>query len=128
MTDPSPSDPPSTKLQEKEELTTVPLTTAPTQDEINAIFAQEIAQLEQNKELAAAEKEAQEAQENEEEKVSAFQLFQFADSTDKLLMGLGTLAALLNGASQPLMTIIFCTPFPSLVLPLPCSKYDWNIY
>ncbi|TYZ68214.1 hypothetical protein PybrP1_010011, partial [[Pythium] brassicae (nom. inval.)] len=34
-------------------------------------------------------------------------LFQYADSTDKLLVGLGTLAAIATGVSQPLQIVIF---------------------
>uniref|UniRef100_A0A8R7PTX5 ABC transmembrane type-1 domain-containing protein n=1 Tax=Triticum urartu TaxID=4572 RepID=A0A8R7PTX5_TRIUA len=34
-------------------------------------------------------------------------MFRYADRTDQLLMLVGTLAALANGVSQPLMTVIF---------------------
>jgi ATP-binding cassette subfamily B (MDR/TAP) protein 1 len=39
--------------------------------------------------------------------VSFTELFRYADATDLLLMLVGTVAALGNGASQPLMIIIF---------------------
>uniref|UniRef100_A0A0E0FRQ0 MDR-like ABC transporter n=1 Tax=Oryza nivara TaxID=4536 RepID=A0A0E0FRQ0_ORYNI len=40
-------------------------------------------------------------------KVSFTGLFRYADGTDLLLMAVGTVAALANGVSQPLMTVIF---------------------
>jgi hypothetical protein len=40
-------------------------------------------------------------------KVSFTGLFRYADSTDVLLMLVGTVAAMANGVSQPLMTVIF---------------------
>lgn len=40
-------------------------------------------------------------------KVSFTGLFRYADGTDLLLMAVGTVAALTNGVSQPLMTVIF---------------------
>ena len=43
----------------------------------------------------------------EGKRVSFTGLFRYADSTDLLLMLVGTLAALGNGVSQPLMTVIF---------------------
>ncbi|KAJ1687409.1 hypothetical protein LUZ63_018799 [Rhynchospora breviuscula] len=43
----------------------------------------------------------------DEGKVSMFKLFKFADSYDMALMVVGTIAALANGISQPMMTIIF---------------------
>ena len=41
------------------------------------------------------------------EKVSFMGLFQYADGKDVLLMLVGTLASLTNGASQPLMILFF---------------------
>lgn len=43
----------------------------------------------------------------EEELVSFHKLFSFADSTDYALMLVGTVAAVANGLSLPLMTLIF---------------------
>jgi ATP-binding cassette subfamily B (MDR/TAP) protein 1 len=40
-------------------------------------------------------------------RVSFTGMFRYADGTDLLLMLVGTLAALGNGVSQPLMTVIF---------------------
>lgn len=40
-------------------------------------------------------------------RVSFTGMFRYADRTDQLLMLVGTLAALANGVSQPLMTVIF---------------------
>jgi ATP-binding cassette, subfamily B (MDR/TAP), member 1 len=40
-------------------------------------------------------------------RVSFTGMFRYADRTDLLLMLVGTLAALANGVSQPLMTVIF---------------------
>lgn len=40
-------------------------------------------------------------------KVPFYNLFSFADSWDKILMIIGTTAAIGNGLSQPLMTLIF---------------------
>ncbi|KAF3326657.1 MDR-like ABC transporter [Carex littledalei] len=42
-----------------------------------------------------------------EGKVSIFKMFQFADGFDGLLMVVGSIAALANGISQPMMTFIF---------------------
>lgn len=41
------------------------------------------------------------------QKVSFFKLFSFADKTDVVLMTIGTIAAMGNGLTQPLMTLIF---------------------
>jgi ATP-binding cassette subfamily B (MDR/TAP) protein 1 len=41
------------------------------------------------------------------EKVSFMGMFRYADGTDLLLMLIGTVAALANGMSQPLLTIVF---------------------
>ncbi|XP_010439908.1 PREDICTED: ABC transporter B family member 9 [Camelina sativa] len=41
------------------------------------------------------------------QKVSYFKLFSFAEKTDVVLMTVGTLAAMGNGLTQPLMTLIF---------------------
>ncbi|CAN8274708.1 unnamed protein product [Cochlearia groenlandica] len=43
----------------------------------------------------------------ENQKVSFFKLFSFADKTDVVLMVVGTIAAVANGVTQPLMTLIF---------------------
>ncbi|KAL1312835.1 hypothetical protein HN51_039417 [Arachis hypogaea] len=45
--------------------------------------------------------------ENQKETVPYFKLFSFADSTDILLMIVGTIAAIGNGMGMPLMTLIF---------------------
>ncbi|KAJ4899962.1 ABC transporter B family member 9 [Raphanus sativus] len=41
------------------------------------------------------------------QKVSFFKLFSFADKTDVALMTIGTISAVANGVTQPLMTLIF---------------------
>lgn len=43
----------------------------------------------------------------DEGKVSMLKMFKFADSYDMMLMAAGTAAALANGISQPMMTLIF---------------------
>ncbi|KAL0890136.1 hypothetical protein Bca101_014119 [Brassica carinata] len=43
----------------------------------------------------------------ENQKVSFFKLFSFADKTDVALMAIGTISAVANGVTQPLMTLIF---------------------
>ncbi|CAN7118774.1 unnamed protein product [Brassica rapa subsp. narinosa] len=43
----------------------------------------------------------------ENQKVSFFKLFSFADKTDVALMVIGTISAVANGVTQPLMTLIF---------------------
>lgn len=43
----------------------------------------------------------------DKQKVSFYKLFSFADSLDVVLMILGTIGAVANGLSQPLMTLIF---------------------
>lgn len=43
----------------------------------------------------------------QEGKVSFFKLFSFADTKDVVLMTIGTIAAMANGFSMPLMTFIF---------------------
>lgn len=43
----------------------------------------------------------------ENQKVSFFKLFSFADKTDVALMTIGTISAVANGVTQPLMTLIF---------------------
>jgi hypothetical protein len=45
-----------------------------------------------------------------QEKVSITRLFQFADGWDLFFMTVGFLTSLANGATLPLMTVIFCTP------------------
>lgn len=42
-----------------------------------------------------------------EQKVSFFKLFVFVDRLDVLYMVVGSVAAIANGLSQPIMTIIF---------------------
>lgn len=44
---------------------------------------------------------------DDQQKVSFFKLFSFADRFDVVLMVVGTIAAMGNGVSQPLMTLIF---------------------
>ena len=43
----------------------------------------------------------------ENQKVSFFKLFSFAYKTDVALMAIGTITAVANGVTQPLMTLIF---------------------
>lgn len=43
----------------------------------------------------------------ENQKVPFYKLFTFADKTDVVLMTVGTIAAVANGITQPLMTLIF---------------------
>ena len=43
----------------------------------------------------------------DDEKVPFYKLFSFADKLDILLMVVGTISAIGNGVSQPLMTLIF---------------------
>ncbi|GJM93457.1 hypothetical protein PR202_ga10015 [Eleusine coracana subsp. coracana] len=65
--------------------------------------------------MSAAAADAKEKDGNKKEekkdvgtkKVSFTGLFRYADGTDVLLMVIGTVAALANGVSQPLMTLIF---------------------
>ncbi|XP_057764050.1 ABC transporter B family member 9-like [Salvia miltiorrhiza] len=47
------------------------------------------------------------SEKKEEEKVPYYKLFSFADKLDVLLMVVGAIAAIGNGVSQPLMTLIF---------------------
>lgn len=60
-------------------------------------------------EKSETEHESAKSKEKKEkaEKVPFFKLFSFADSMDYLLMSLGTIGAVANGASMPLMTILF---------------------
>ncbi|KAG5622230.1 hypothetical protein H5410_007448 [Solanum commersonii] len=44
---------------------------------------------------------------DEDQKVSFFKLFSFADKFDVALMIIGTIGAIGNGLTQPLMTLIF---------------------
>ncbi|KAL5577121.1 hypothetical protein UlMin_018820 [Ulmus minor] len=44
---------------------------------------------------------------DKDQKISFYKLFLFADRLDVVLMIVGTVAAMANGASQPLMTLIF---------------------
>uniref|UniRef100_A0A8R7P8S3 ABC transporter B family member 4 n=3 Tax=Triticum urartu TaxID=4572 RepID=A0A8R7P8S3_TRIUA len=56
---------------------------------------------------AAVAAEGEEESLGQQEKVSFMGMFRYADGTDLLLMLVGTVAALANGLSQPLMTIVF---------------------
>lgn len=55
----------------------------------------------------AAEEGKKAAAADDQQKVSFFKLFSFADRLDVVLMVVGTIAAVGNGMSQPLMTLIF---------------------
>ncbi|XP_057550673.1 ABC transporter B family member 4-like [Amaranthus tricolor] len=57
--------------------------------------------MEQNQQAAKDEEKAT------VKKVPFYKLFSFADSTDKLLMTIGSIAAIGNGVSMPLMIIVF---------------------
>ncbi len=72
-------------------------------------LAQEPLEQKQDKDEAKDEdKKAKDKAKAAVEKVPVFQLlFKYASSTDKLLMALGTISAIANGAALPLMTIIF---------------------
>ncbi|KAF3456694.1 hypothetical protein FNV43_RR01348 [Rhamnella rubrinervis] len=55
----------------------------------------------------AKQQKAAENNDEQQQKVSFFKLFMFADKLDVVLMIVGTLGAAGNGASQPLMVVIF---------------------
>ena len=55
----------------------------------------------------------QKKKEAETKTVSHRKLFSFADSTDVFLMVLGTIGAVVNGVSLPLMTLLFGRLFDS---------------
>jgi ATP-binding cassette subfamily B (MDR/TAP) protein 1 len=50
---------------------------------------------------------AREAAKADKQKVSFLKLFSFADRIDVILIVVGTISAMANGVSQPLMTVIF---------------------
>ncbi|VAH78656.1 unnamed protein product [Triticum turgidum subsp. durum] len=56
---------------------------------------------------AAKGRDGEEKEGGHGKRVSFTGMFRYADRTDQLLMLVGTLAALANGVSQPLMTVIF---------------------
>ncbi|KAF3456692.1 hypothetical protein FNV43_RR01346 [Rhamnella rubrinervis] len=60
----------------------------------------------------------------EQQKVSFFKLFMFADKLDVVLMIVGTLGAAGNGASQPLMVVIFGQLIDSFGFSSPTSLMD----
>ncbi|KAJ3106312.1 ATP-binding cassette, sub-B (MDR TAP), member 4 [Phlyctochytrium planicorne] len=84
-------------------------------------------------ETAAAEKgkEEEDAEEKKEDddianyKLSYFQLYRFADSTDRMLMIIGTVCAIANGISQPIMTIVFGNLINSLLTYGLCTPADY---
>lgn len=57
--------------------------------------------VEQNK------KETEKQEKTDVKRVPFYKLFSFADSTDKTLMIIGSIAAIGNGVCMPLMTVIF---------------------
>jgi ATP-binding cassette subfamily B (MDR/TAP) protein 1 len=72
--------------------------------------------------------------EQQTKKVSILQLFRYANGLDYFLMFIGTLFAILNGATLPLMTIFFgdiinnlVTYYPALATPASTSAFDANI-
>ncbi|KAJ3095022.1 ATP-binding cassette, sub-B (MDR TAP), member 4, partial [Phlyctochytrium bullatum] len=60
-------------------------------------------------------------------KLSYFQLFRYADAFDAVLMFIGTVSAMGNGASQPIMTIVFGTLINSLLLYGRCTDADTKL-
>lgn len=111
----------------------VPITSAPTNEDINAIVAEEIAaakaralertktaetqmtlqepsffqRLLGKKEPQLVKKKPEVKKEDQAAIVPFLQLFRYATPLDKLLMAVGSLAAAANGATQPFMTILF---------------------
>ncbi|KAJ3106311.1 Multidrug resistance protein 1 [Phlyctochytrium planicorne] len=71
------------------------------------------------------EDEAKKDDDIENYKLSYFQLFRYADSTDRLLMAVGALCAIANGVSQPVMTIVFGNLINSLLTYGLCTKADY---
>ncbi|KAJ3099209.1 ATP-binding cassette, sub-B (MDR TAP), member 4 [Phlyctochytrium bullatum] len=57
-------------------------------------------------------------------KMSYLQLYRYADSKDRLLMLIGTVCAIANGVSQPIMTILFGTLINSLIFYGLCNEED----
>ncbi|KAI3444984.1 hypothetical protein Pfo_001649 [Paulownia fortunei] len=57
--------------------------------------------------ISCAVKEGQAEEKVPKNTVPFYKLFSFADSRDKILMTVGTIAAIGNGLSQPLMSLIF---------------------
>lgn len=55
----------------------------------------------------ASEPSGSPSEKKEDEKVAFYKLFSFADRRDIVLMIVGTISAIGNGVSQPLMTLIF---------------------
>jgi ABC-type multidrug transport system fused ATPase/permease subunit len=110
-------------------LQTVPIASAPTHDDIDAIVAEEIAAVKQRELDRAKTQESQytlaepsffqrlfgkdkqrvkkKVEEHKAPIVPFFQLFRFADPFDKFLMVIGAFFAAANGATQPVMTIVF---------------------
>ena len=71
------------------------------------------------------EEEEQKAADNsDQQKVSFFKLFVFADKLDVVLMIVGTLGATGNGASQPLMVLIFGQLIDSFGFSTPSDLMD----
>ena len=69
------------------------------------------------------EGESRRRDENHEQKVAFYKLFSFGDGLDMVLMSVGTLGAIANGFTQPLMTLMmgraihsFATSDPSHVV------------
>lgn len=62
---------------------------------------------EETKDLAKDDKKGGRSERARDEKVSFFKLFVFADKLDVFLMIIGSIGAIANGLSQPLMTVIF---------------------
>ncbi|KAJ3106313.1 ATP-binding cassette, sub-B (MDR TAP), member 4 [Phlyctochytrium planicorne] len=57
-------------------------------------------------------------------KLSYFDLFRFADSTDRTLMAVGSVCAAANGVSQPIMTIVFGSLLNALLTYGQCTVPD----
>lgn len=56
---------------------------------------------------STSEKQGGDGKKEETKAVSFWKLFAFADSLDKMLMIIGSIGAVGNGISMPLMTILF---------------------
>ena len=61
---------------------------------------------------------------NQQQKVSFYKLFLFADKMDVVLMIVGTIGAIGNGVSQPLMTLIFGQLIHSFGSSIPSNVID----
>ncbi|KAJ3201493.1 (ABC) transporter, partial [Dinochytrium kinnereticum] len=59
-------------------------------------------------------------------KLSYLSLYRFADPTDKLIMLIGTICAIGNGVSQPVMTIVFGNLINSLLIYGACTPEDFR--